>query len=88
MYRRFGFRSRALRLGFVGSRSRTSRGWDDILSDYFVICCESVYMSRLLCEGLGISIRASRWFEVNLRPDVRLWGLVAYALSEWVLLEL
>lgn len=42
MYRRFGFRSLGLRLGLVGSRSRTSRGWDDILSDYFVVVCESV----------------------------------------------
>lgn len=66
MYKRFGFRSRALRLDLVGSRSRTSSGWDDILSDYFVICRESVYISRLLCEGLGISIRASRWFEGQL----------------------
>lgn len=60
MYRRFGFRSLWLRLGLVGSRSRTSRGWDDIVSDYFVICCRSAYILRLLCEGLGISIRANR----------------------------
>lgn len=45
-------------------------------------------MLRLLCEGLRISIRANGWFEVNLRADVRLWGLIAYALSEWVLVEL
>ena len=63
MCRRFGLRSLGLRLGLVGSRSRASRGWDDMVSDLFSCwflagkvgrCrddCERVWVSRF--ERMG-----------------------------------
>lgn len=61
MWRRLAFRSLALRLGFVGSRSKVSRGRDDMMPGRLVFNFGNVRVRRFReARGLGY-LDSSEW---------------------------